>query len=1263
MRHLRFFFVGLYVLAMVAACGSDSTDSADCTGGECTECEQCTEGEVCEQCTDCPDASCTDCEVCEQCTDCDAGECPTCSECTDEPDAAMGDPVVLIAGDVVVKIGETLTLAATTVNGEDSAYTWMSADEAVATVDDTGVVTGVAEGEAIITATGVDTGATGDWGVAVVEEIIVVPDAVVSVAGDMSVLVGATLQLTASTADGTDSGYTWASGDDAIATVDDMGLVTGVAEGEVLITATGVDTGAEGAHGVVVMAVPEEGLEIPFEELWDESGHSDETSEAFRHWDGEEGEEATVSGSCAKCHTSSGYMDFLGADGSAVGTIDNEHAPEMEGVTCVACHNAATIDKSAVVFPSGVEIMGLGKDARCMECHQGRQSTTSVNDHITAAAPVDDDTVTDGLSFRNVHYAAAAATLFGGQAMGGYQYDGMIYDAKFGHIAGDDSCLTCHDPHTLEVKLDACTACHGDLTAVEDLREVRMVGSAFDYDGDGDTDEGIYHEIETLQETLYGLILAYATDVIGTGIVYDSGHYPYFFTDDDGDGAADLDGEGDTISYTTWSARLVRATYNYQFSLKDHGGYAHNGKYVIQLLVDSAMDLNGALTTPQDLSGLHRIDAGHFAGSEEAWRHWDEDDYLVSGSCARCHSADGLAFYLETGANVETHAASGMTCGTCHPDQTDFSVQLESGEVTFPSGAMIDSGSNSSNLCMNCHQGRESAMSVDEDIAAAGVGDDETSEDLGFVNVHYSQAGATLFGGQAMGGYQYAGMAYDVKFGHIDGSDTCETCHDMHTGELKLDACAACHEGVESAEDLRDERMAGSTKDYDGDGDVAEGIYYEIMGLEEVLLDLIMTYATEVAGTAIVYGAGYPYFCIDTNANGEPDADEINRNNRYASWTPRLLRAAYNYQYAIKDHGAYAHNGKYLIQILVDSIMDLNGALATPQDLSGLHRMDAGHFAGSQEAWRHWDGPEDNFVVGGSCAKCHTATGLPAFLADGTNEDTPAANGMTCGTCHPNLTDYSVQHTVASVTFPSGAVIDSGDNTTNLCMNCHQGRASTSTVDDAITAAAVGDDVESTALSFKNVHYFAAGATMFGSEAHGAYEYAGKTYAGKFGHTGMYDACNECHGAHGLMINDADCGTCHSGATDAHDIRMNLTADYDGDGDSTEGIAHEIMGLNEAVYTALQAYCTTQGNPLVYDSHAYPYFFNDTNADGMPDASEANYGNQYKHFTPTSLRAAYNFQYAHKDPGAFAHNPTYMIQVLYDTLDALDADLTGMTRP
>jgi hypothetical protein len=44
------------------------------------------------------------------------------------------------------------------------------------------------------------------------------------------------------------------------------------------------------------------------------------------------------------------------------------------------------------------------------------------------------------------------------------------------------------------------------------------------------------------------------------------------------------------------------------------------------------------------------------------------------------------------------------------------------------------------------------------------------------------------------------------------------------------------------------------------------------------------------------------------------------------------------------------------------------------------------------------------------------------------------------------------------------------------------------------------------------------------------------------------------------------------------------------------------------------------------------------------------------------LRAAYNYQDSQKEPGAYAHNPSYILQILYDSIDAVNGDLTGKTR-
>ena len=67
----------------------------------------------------------------------------------------------------------------------------------------------------------------------------------------------------------------------------------------------------------------------------------------------------------------------------------------------------------------------------------------------------------------------------------------------------------------------------------------------------------------------------------------------------------------------------------------------------------------------------------------------------------------------------------------------------------------------------------------------------------------------------------------------------------------------------------------GSEADYDGDGNVEEGIVEETAGLQEILYAGIQTYATDKAGAAIVYNsAAYPYFFGDANDNGQADEGE-----------------------------------------------------------------------------------------------------------------------------------------------------------------------------------------------------------------------------------------------------------------------------------------------------------------------------------------------------------------------------------------------------
>ena len=127
-----------------------------------------------------------------------------------------------------------------------------------------------------------------------------------------------------------------------------------------------------------------------------------------------------------------------------------------------------------------------------------------------------------------------------------------------------------------------------------------------------------------------------------------------------------------------------------------------------------------------------------------------------------------------------------------------------------------------------------------------------------------------------------------------------------------------------------------TTLDFDGDGDTSEGVYGEMVTIHEMLYAAIQAYASEVAGQPIIYASSFPYWFNDTNGNGEVDDGEANFGNQYASWTPRLVKATYNYHLVLEDPGGFMHNAHYLIQLMVDTLSSLGETVAV--DMAGVIR-------------------------------------------------------------------------------------------------------------------------------------------------------------------------------------------------------------------------------------------------------------------------------------------------------------------------------------
>lgn len=141
--------------------------------------------------------------------------------------------VTLSQTEAELTVGKSVTLVATVSDGE-SIVTWASDNEAVATVTERGRVTGVKAGTANVTAT---------VGKSTATCVVTVKDAVTltfktgdTVVTETTVDRDGTLQLSATASDGsTVTG--WTSSDNEIATVSDSGLVSGLFDGDVTITA------------------------------------------------------------------------------------------------------------------------------------------------------------------------------------------------------------------------------------------------------------------------------------------------------------------------------------------------------------------------------------------------------------------------------------------------------------------------------------------------------------------------------------------------------------------------------------------------------------------------------------------------------------------------------------------------------------------------------------------------------------------------------------------------------------------------------------------------------------------------------------------------------------------------------------------------------------------------------------------------------------------------------------------------------------------
>ena len=146
-------------------------------------------------------------------------------------------------------------------NAADTMVTWTSSNQSIATIDQLGIVTAITAGETTITAI------ANDGGLEAVASVTVLPTKVTGVTIDptsIQIYLGSTGSLKAniSPTNATDTTVTWTSSNETIATIDQSGVVTAIAVGEVTITAVTTDGAFEAVASATVLPISVTGLTI-----------------------------------------------------------------------------------------------------------------------------------------------------------------------------------------------------------------------------------------------------------------------------------------------------------------------------------------------------------------------------------------------------------------------------------------------------------------------------------------------------------------------------------------------------------------------------------------------------------------------------------------------------------------------------------------------------------------------------------------------------------------------------------------------------------------------------------------------------------------------------------------------------------------------------------------------------------------------------------------------------------------------------------------
>jgi hypothetical protein len=518
---------------------------------------------------------------------------------------------------------------------------------------------------------------------------------------------------------------------------------------------------------------------------------------------------------------------------------------------------------------------------------------------------------------------------------------------------------------------------------------------------------------------------------------------------------------------------------------------------------------------------LQWAQSGHAATNDLPWTNYD---FKTMSGCVQCHTTTGFIAYSTARVTAAWGVATDktkelLTCIGCHSDVANGIVRTVTPNQPFagePAYTNRDVGI--SNICMDCHSGRNNGVSIQAQTAANA---DFTN--IAFIAPHYLAAGGTLHG---KSGYEFPGRTYlnysgnsHRKIGMTNNNSTgtdgpCATCHissafngAKHTFKaissatgavvaITTTVCTNCHASAMTPSVLETDR---------------EQFNNALAVLQAALNDKGFTYSSS-----------YPYFAAKNWGTGQAGANNMG--------------AAFNYVLLLNEPGAYVHYSLYAKQLITDSIDAVHNNGAVSGDITGaLNDLSAkGLITNDQVASMNTFNNQAS-----SCGNCH---GNPPATASHSNIASYTSSAPSCASCHVWTGPGGPTHNNGTVDLKSGASACTGchgyppgtavlgastyTHTSSTCTDCHDTPASpaqTATHRDGVVEVLTNATACSSCHSYPPASHatynVVAGTTPNCAACH--------TYTGFNGPThnnGAVDlngdlACDTCHGYPPLPAN------------------------------------------------------------------------------------------------------------------------------------------------